>query len=220
MKYFIILFFVSFNTWSIETKWKAVKGAKEIEVYSGEVKGMDVVAFRGVSIIDAPIKNVASVLYDMSRKKEWMHNLKESRIVRYTGDLERIEYNQTDTPWPLDPRDFVYKAKVSISNDKNSVRLDINSVDEPTIPARSNENIIRGELKESVYRLESLEDGKKTKIDVEILADPKGDVPKWLVNIFQRMWPINTINGIKREVSREDFKVDEKVEKFFSNPSI
>ena len=28
-----------------------------------------------------------------------------------------------------------------------------------------------------------------THVTVEIRADPKGNVPKWLVNLFQRDWP-------------------------------
>ncbi len=41
---------------------------------------------------------------------------------------------------------------------------------------------------------------------VEIHADPKGSVPKWLVNLFQKGWPRNTIEGIRKQAAKADVK--------------
>ena len=63
---------------------------------------------------------------------------------------------------------------------------------------------VRGQLDRSAYTMTSIDGGKRTHLIVEIHADPKGSVPKWLVNLFQKAWPRNTIEGIMRQVAKPD----------------
>jgi hypothetical protein len=38
----------------------------------------------------------------------------------------------------------------------------------------------------------------------EVLADPKGSVAKWIVNLFQKSWPRKTIASLRRQVAKKD----------------
>jgi hypothetical protein len=42
-------------------------------------------------------------------------------------------------------------------------------------------------------------------------ADPKGSMPKWLVNMFQKSWAHNTIMRLRAQVAKPDIKVDLRV---------
>lgn len=201
----------------IDTNWKKINNEDGIKVYRGKVTGYDVVAFKGDAIIDANIQEVMSVLYDMDNKKEWVARLVEAKIVRPLNKTSRIEYNRSRTPWPLSDRDFVYKAKINFNKNKTFAKIRLSSVTDKKMPKKS--GIVRGELKESMYTLTQLKNGK-TRLTVEILADPKGMLPKWLVNIIQKKWPLKTINGIREQVAKKDFKVHPTVKKLFQTKKL
>ena len=40
----------------------------------------------------------------------------------------------------------------------------------------------------------------------EIHADPKGSVAKWIVNMFQKGWPHNTITSLREQVKKPDIR--------------
>ena len=105
----ILVFPYSFSVsgQGLNAKWEKVKGGKGVVVFAADVPGKDVVAFRGETVIEAPIKRLVAALHDMKRKPEWMHELHTVRIVRKIGQNERIEHYHSKTPWPLDDRDFV-----------------------------------------------------------------------------------------------------------------
>ena len=46
--------------------------------------------------------------------------------------------------------------------------------------------------------------GASTYVVGEIHLDPKGYLPKWVVNIFQKDWPINTFSALRKHVKKPD----------------
>lgn len=186
----------------VDKVWEETSNDDGITVYRKEVPGSDLVAFRGETTIDAPIAKVANVLIDTSRKLEWVHKIVEAKDVRPIGEYERVEYNHTASGFFLvRDRDFVFQAKATIDKPNQRMTLRLKSVDDPLQPET---DCVRGHLDNSAYTMTAVDGGKKTHLVVEIHADPRGAVPKWLVNLFQKAWPRNTIEGIKRQVAKPD----------------
>lgn len=67
----------------------------------------------------------------------------------------------------------------------------------------------------SNYTLTSLTNREKTRVSVEIQADPMGLIPKWIANFFQRSWPRKTLEGIRNQVAKADVIEHPGVKKFF-----
>jgi len=201
---------------SIETKWQKIKTMSGVDLYTGKVEGQDLVAFKGEAVIEAPLEKVATLLYEMELKPKWMYKVVESKVLRYTSELSRIEYNQTSAPWPLQNRDFVFEVKVSFSPDKKKIFLDLSNTEDPLAPTR--ENVVRGAILRGHYELEQLENNK-TKFLVEIHSDPKGSIPTWLVNVFQRNWPYKTISNLENYLKNNEIKSDSTVVKMLKNSS-
>jgi hypothetical protein len=63
---------------------------------------------------------------------------------------------------------------------------------------------VRGEITNSSYKLEVLGDGSKTRVTVQIMADPKGSVPKWIVNLIQKSWPRTTLQRLAAQSAKAD----------------
>ncbi len=180
--------------------WEPIADVDGVKAWRREMPGTHVLAFKGQGLVEAPPLKVAAVLMDVSRKLEWVDRIREARLVRQVSPLERIEYNHSHVPWPLADRDFVFHAQADVEPG-GVIVFKLKSVDEPSEPRQKSKE--RGELINSGYRLEPVEGGAKTLLTVEIHADPKGALPKWIANLVQKKWPLKTIQGIRKQAARE-----------------
>jgi START domain-containing protein len=184
--------------------WEKIGDDEGITVFRREVPGSPVIAFKGVGVINAPLGRVIAVVTDTPRTVEWMDSTAEARVVRQIGPLERIIYTHITTPpIVMKDRDFVTKAKGEIDGPKKRFSIKIQSVADPGAPPTS---YVRGDILNSSFVLTSIDGGKKTQIVTEIHADPKGSVAKWVVNLFQKNWPFNTIKNLRKQVAKADIK--------------
>lgn len=186
---------------SKEKIWETMSDDDGIKTYRRDIEGSALVAFKGESIIEASLPKIAQILSDTSKKLEWVAKVKEAKNIQVFNDLERIEYNQTTAPWPVSNRDFVFRAKAEVDKIAKTVTLRIHSVEHPDAPER--DCCVRGFLEESLYVIRVI-DSKRTYLSVEINADPKGSLPKWVVNLFQKSWPRKTIEGIKAQAAKPE----------------
>jgi hypothetical protein len=181
--------------------WELLGQDDGIATWKKEIEGSPIVAFRGEAEIPGSVAKVAQVLSDTSRKTEWVHNAVEVKDLKLISDHERIEYNHTGTPFILKDRDFVFHATTQIEPLKKQVVVSIKSIEHPDAPDTG--RYVRGKLMNSRYILTALGPAR-TRVLVEIHADPMGSVAKWIVNLFQKAWPRNTLDGIRKQVAKPD----------------
>lgn len=190
--------------------WTVLKKTDGITVSKRDVAGSPVVAFRGEGDVDAPLAVVSTVIFDTTRATEWIQDLKESRIVRWTGGDEFIEYDHVGTPPPLADRDFLSTVKLEADPQAHLVRFHYHSVADDAMPPKK--KYVRGDLMSTVFTLTRVDDAH-THVIAEIHCDPKGYVPKWIVNWVQADWPEATFRGLRRQVKKSDLHVDPWFEK-------
>lgn len=185
------------------TPWEKYDEVDGITVYRREVPGSAVIALRGEGVVDAPILRVASVLVDTKRSAEWIDRLAEVRVVRKISDDEEIHWTHIETPAVLKDRDFVFDIKLELDPEHKKVSLNYHSVFDSAAPKT---DFVRGEFKFGTFTLTSIDGGKKTRVLAEVLADPKGSVAKWIVNMVQKKWPYNTITSLRKQVAKPNIK--------------
>jgi hypothetical protein len=183
--------------------WDKIGDSDGIGVYRREVPGSPLIAFKGEGYVNASIVRVASVLVDSDRAPEWVDSLTESKIIRWINDTETVHYDHIGTPFVLKDRDFVSNCKLTFDPGKKNVTLKINAVKDVLAPETK---YVRGELLHSSFSLTSAEHGTKTFVVAEIHADPKGSVATWIVNLFQKRWPHNTLTRLRAQVAKPDIK--------------
>jgi hypothetical protein len=196
-------------------KWELFDEEDGVRCYRRDVAGTDVVALRGEGFVPAPITRVASVLVNRSRAHEWIDRLARTKMLRQISETESINWNHIKTPSPLQDRDFVFKAVLSTDPAKKKFMVTYFSVTDPLAPAT--DDYVRGHFKSGKFELTMVErtnkDGTKTKgthVVAEVIVDPRGSVPKFLVNMVQKDWPHQTITALRRQVGKPDIK-DEKL---------
>ena len=185
--------------------WKEVKRTRDgIAVYKREVPGSDLLAFKGEGEVAAPIDKVATIIFDTTRATEWIADLKESKILHWQGDLSFVEYDWVGTPFILRDRDFV--STVTIEKDPPAGRIlfhYVNALD-PLAPQRPPR--VRGDLMGTTYDLSAA--GPATRVIADIHIDPKGSIPRFIVNWVQADWPVDTFRGLRRQAAKPDVTVD------------
>jgi START domain len=181
--------------------WALVSNEHAIAIYRRDVPGSHIVALKGEGTIDAPVWKVASVLLDTQRAPEWVDSLKESRVVKRLGDDEYIEFNHLHLPLILKDREFVSDVRIDVDARDHSVTLAYRPADGREVP---NGHAVRGEILSGAFHARSLGAGRGTILSAELHCDPKGAIPAWVVNFFQKSWPRNTLEGIRRQVAKSD----------------
>jgi len=181
--------------------WEKIDDDDGIVVYRREIPGSPIIAFKGEGDINASILRVASVLVDSTRATEWIDSLVEARVLRVISETENIHYDHVATPFVMKDRDFVSDCKLEFDPAEKKVSLKIHSVNDASAPQTS---YIRGELLHSSFTLTAIDHGTKTRVVAEIHADPKGSVAKWIVNMFQKKWPHNTITSLRKQSAKPD----------------
>jgi len=183
--------------------WEKIGDSDGIGVYRREVPGSPLIAFKGEGYINASIIRVASVITDSHRATEWVDSLTESKIIREVSETETVHYDHIGTPFVLKDRDFVSDCKLEFEPAHKKVTLKIHAITDPLAPPTS---YVRGELIHSSFALTSVDHGSRTLVVAEIHADPKGSVAHWIVNLFQKRWPHNTITRLRAQVAKPDIK--------------
>lgn len=186
--------------------WKLVGNQHGIEIYRRDVPGSAVVAFKGQGTIEAPLWKVASILLDTRRAPEWADSLKESRVVKRLGLYAYIEYNHVGMPFILRDRDFVSEVSIEVNADARTFALIYKPTDERIPPVT---HFVRGEIRSGVFLVRSLAPGRST-LTAEIQCDPKGAIPTWIANVFQRSWPVKTFEGIRLQAAKETTAMPEE----------
>ncbi len=194
------------------SKWEMISEKDGIKVYRMEVPGSPLVAFKGVKVMPVPITKVAQVILDedTEKKKEWIDMIKDFKVIE-RGTYESVTYSAYDLPWPLTDRDYVIHSHLKIDNEGNQIVIDLKSAGHPKAPETIG---VRAELTRSMYKLVP-RPGRSTEVTVEIQTDPKGDLPKWLVNVIQKGWPANTLKKMEVQAMRPDTKENELIKAKF-----
>jgi hypothetical protein len=183
--------------------WEQIADKEGVQVYRKSVPGSPLKSMKGVGVVDAPVATVALVLLDDARAPEWVDSLAESRVVRTMSAHEYIEYNHIDMPAICRDREFVTRVMLSSDPARKVGIIRSEPGSDPSIPP--NPKRIRGTLA-SYYELKSIDDGKRTLLSIELHSDPKGWLPAWVVNLFQKDWARITIAGIRKQVKKPDLK--------------
>ena len=185
--------------------WQRVSEEDRITVYRWDSPQSPVRAFRVLAEVDVPIAKVVSVITDTGRLKEWMPNLAEARMLKEISPVERVQYTHIKTPFVIKDRDFILHGRAQFDSQSRSILLRFSSADPSRFGLASVEShFVRGEILESSYRLTPIDGMKRTRVEFVVQVDPKGSVPKWIVNLFQGIYPRKSILALRKQAARPD----------------
>jgi hypothetical protein len=186
---------------SVDDDWTLTDDVDGIRVWRKAVPGSEVLAFRGAATVDVPLARLVGVLVLGDDAPAWVDRLAEASVLREMPDGRAIVYNRYDLRWPVQDRDYVLERSLALRSDDRVVTATFRSVEEPSAPAR--DCCVRAVSDPTQWRFRWLGPAQ-TLVEVEVFTDPKGSLPAWLVNAFQRDWPRNSIRNLVARARRAD----------------
>lgn len=193
--YFFVFFLLgTTGVLADESTWELSVDSPDLKVYrKPSAGGSNLVAFRVIGTLGAPPIEVATGILDRDSRMSWMRDLKELRTVRIPGPGSVIEYTEVKTPFILKNRDFVIRTDVTVDHSKQIITIISKSVVDKEVPETGR---VRGVLVEGRFKVEPGAQPGTSKLTADMDVDPKGAIPNWIVNHFQKNWPVGMFRGL------------------------
>lgn len=175
--------------------WQVAKDEDGIKVSLSEVAGSKYKAYRGVTLIKAPLAKVKALQEDVAGACAWVHECKSQKLLKHEG-AQSWTYTQFNTPWPVTPRDSVLQV-TTVQEADGSVTRTLQEV--PTyLPEES--GYVRVAQVEGFWKL--VPKGDSTEVTYQVHTEPGGSVPSWLANKFVVDAPFNTLKALRERAER------------------
>ena len=187
-----------------QTRWEPVNQDLGVTVYAKEFPGTDIIGFKGVVDIDAPPRKILSVIVDNKHKKEWVKSLTKTVILQKVSPFEQVVYQAFKMPMVVSDRDIVIRGKVTRNKKTGWMYVKTSSETHPKAPPTVG---VRANIVRSNFTLIPIKGGKKTRVILETLGDPKGWIPNWLTNSLQKDWPIESLDSLRKQVKKNYYKL-------------
>lgn len=205
---FLMLFSNSYASELSDIKWKEISNHDQIQVYipkSYEHKS-GLVPIRFKAVLKHPIERVLAVLADETRKMEWVPKANEVRILSKKSHTHFTVYYRYDAPWPFSDRDFIIQNVGKYDQEKQTIFVDLKSVDHPNDPNAS--GTVRGTTYSGYSIIKPLNQ-KETSVEMGLLTAFGGFIPKWIINLVQKKWPYKFMDNLKNQLKKDDIIIPE-----------
>jgi hypothetical protein len=178
--------------------WEKVSDHDGIVVYAKNLDGVATISLRGEAVIEATVDDIFDVMKDNQAAHEWMPLVAEKRDLKAISATQRVEYTHVAMPWPMTDRYFVSTGTMERLPD-GTMKIFVKSVENPEL--REDDKVL-GDLKYSEFLLIPEAGGSRTRLKLEVNTDPKGLIPKFLVNSAQKSWPRDFLNGLRKQLAK------------------
>lgn len=178
--------------------WIEVDDDDGIKTWRREVPGQELPSFRGRATLAATPQAIRTVIEDVARHPEWMHNCVGAKLIERVDADRAIVYNRTGTPWPVWNRDVVLDTVFASSEGGKLLTLTFRNTDPSRYPLP--EKTVRMPRLTGSYTLRQLAPGK-TEVTYQVEADVGGSLPRWLANRLAKEMPYKTLSRLRTRVT-------------------
>lgn len=184
-----------FDRIKIKGEWQKILEQDGVEIFLADVPDSKFKAFRSIGVVKGNIEKYLALFREVGEMKKWSPKIIEKTVVKDVSDIEAITYQIDDIPWPAQDRDLILTNKLFLDKDEKTLKVLLYSVEEPSLPPTK--KYVRAQVNWAVFSIKS-QTKETTHIDFMIHADPKGEIPAWIVNQIQRKWPFKFLKNSEK----------------------
>jgi|WetSurMetagenome_2_1015567.scaffolds.fasta_scaffold111940_1 hypothetical protein len=179
--------------------WELIKEKDSIKIYTSVEAGKSLKSYRGVTIINASVEKIFTVMEDVNNTDWWDKNLTRIKVLLYEKDKRAQCYMVYDLPAPVTDRDLCVNVTVTIDNITGERRIDAIALN-GLIPEQ--DNLVRIKDYRQTWTISPL-DKERTHVVLEGFIDPAGAVPDWLSNMLLADTPLKAISGLREKMGQD-----------------
>lgn len=175
----------------VENEWDLRKETNGILVYTRNYPDSPVKEFLAVTTCNSSLDRVVELINDIEGYPEWLRSCKLVKSIRNQPGKSTINYVEITFPWPLSNRDGIWES-TTVTHNESLFYAKIRSRPD-LVPEKK--GIVRMHYANGFWKVEKLKNGK-TKITQQFFADPEGNIPGWVVNLFLVDGPYDTFMNL------------------------
>ncbi len=184
--------------------WEQISEGNNLSVYVFENDG-SIYTFQAIGTLRAPIDKLLAVLRDVESAPRWNPDIKYKITLKNISDVEAITYNLNEFSWPVSNRDFVLHNLLSLDRENRFLMVRVKSTTFHSHPPFGDN--VRGDVRFATLYLRPAKDSS-TDVRLLVNVDPRGSIPKWLVNWIQEQWPRNYLVSLEQEANRTTLELN------------
>ncbi|MCW3105260.1 MAG: lipid-binding domain protein [Bacteroidetes bacterium] len=185
-----------------DNSWHLKKSEGGILVYTRNSPGSDFKELKSVCTLKTSLSSIVALLNDWDTYPQWVYKCGKSTTLKKISESELVHYQTVVAPWPVDSRDFV--VNVRLSQDPVSKVVKIVSTCKPDYIPKVAGYVRITEFSAS-WTLVPQKDGT-VEVIYQLLVNPGGYVPAWLVNLAVVDGPYETTLNFKQWVMKEKYQ--------------
>ncbi|MFL5765351.1 MAG: START domain-containing protein [Bacteroidia bacterium] len=204
MRLFLLFFCIAFLTGfqPQDTAWQLKKFEQGISVYTRNTESSKYKELKAVYQVKTSLSSIIALLNDVPTYPEWVFRCGSSKVLQHISDQDLIRYQTVVAPWPVDNRDMVVEAKTS-QDEKTGIVYQRVSGRPDFIKEAPNHVRIR-EFR-GLWTL-TPKPGGMVEVQYELLVNPAGNIPAWIVNMAVVDGPFETSVNMKEWLKKEKYQ--------------
>ncbi len=179
--------------------WNLALSKKGIDVYTRKPANAKMKEFKAETHLNAAPDKILTVILDAENYKNWMANVEEGQLIKKENDSTYLIHSAVGMPWPFDDRYEITRTVVLTDSLPNTIICKVTVLKENIEGFEENENDVRIVDGYGYWRLEDDGNGG-TNVIYSFYADPAGNLPKGIVNMFIEESPYKTLLNLKSMV--------------------
>ena len=206
------LLFITLSSFQNTYNWQLKKFENDISIYTRTPENSKYKELKAVYQIKSSLSSIIALLNDFESFPKWVYRCEKSMALKKDSDNHIIRYQTVVAPWPVDNRDMILEVNSFQDKKTKIVYQKVNSIPD-YIP------LVKGHVRVREFRalwtLIPLKNGF-VEVNYELLVNPGGNIPAWLVNLALVDGPFDT------SVKMREMLMNEKYQKttysFITNP--
>lgn len=181
--------------------WELKRSENGIQVFVRSVDDSRIREIRSVTTVLSSLSSLVALVEDMASAHQWVPYCREQRVLAKISDVETFTYTASALPWPLSDRDAVVHNWRSQMPDRTVVIRFEGAPDYmPEVPG-----LIRIRRISGFWQFRPLGSGA-VEVIYQILSEPAGNVPDWMVNSGVVDQPYNTILNMRNMLAEDRYR--------------
>lgn len=188
--------------------WTLAVEEQGIRIYTRDVAGSGFKAYKGVTVIDAPLASVLGIFSNPKANREWLEGCVSFEEIDRSSFYSYSVYQVWDLPWPAADRDFVVGVDIErVEDGVFHIRMQDQAGQKPEHPDR-----VRASMRSGYYRLTEVAPGK-TEVIMSQHVEPNGSLPGWMVNSLVTETPYESLRNLQDLATRQKYSQATFIEK-------
>ncbi|MCB2222462.1 MAG: hypothetical protein KQI35_18915 [Bacteroidetes bacterium] len=188
----VLILILTSATLSQET-WELKLDKDGIKVYTRSHPRSAFDEFKATSTVDLTMEEFMAIMKDIASYPDWVSNTEECSLLDRPSDSIQIYHNVVKVPFPFQNRDAVYLN--AFQYDAQTKKLTI-TIENQTDYLEPQDDLVRMPFGEGKWEFVTKPDGNN-EVTLQMVVDPGGSLPAWLVNKFITESPYETLKALQ-----------------------